>query len=73
MGEAAPGLLVGRDLVVGPARLQGREDVVGAEHARQDRVVAALDARHVHEAGRVAHEAAAGEATGAAPTASRPP
>ena len=57
----APGLVVARELVVGAALRQRLGDVLGRQHAGQDRVVAALDARHVDEARRAADQRAARE------------
>ena len=68
----APGVLVGGQLVIGAAGGDRRRDMLGRQHARQHRIVRALDARHVDEAGRAADQRAAREATASAPTASRP-
>ncbi len=48
-------------LVIGAAGSERRRDMLGRQHARQHRVVRALDARHVDEAGRAADQRAAGE------------
>ena len=66
-----PAVLVGRELVVAAAFGERVGDVLGRQHAGEDRVVAALDARHVDEAGRAADQRAAGERRASAPTASR--
>src|SRR5260370_31327342 len=55
----APRLLVAREFVVRPAGGERLPDVLGGEHAREHRVVRALDARHVDETGRAADERAA--------------
>ena len=57
----APGLVVARELVVGAALRQRLGDMLGRQHAGQDGVVAALDARHVDEARRAADQRAARE------------
>ena len=70
--DDAPGRLVAGQLVVGAAGRERRGDMLGRQHAGQHRVVAALDARHVDEAGRAADQRAARERRASAPTASRP-
>src|SRR5690606_9200884 len=55
-------LRIGNELVAaGGAVLQGFESRLGGQHACLHRIVAALDARQVHEAGRAADQRAAGE------------
>ena len=58
---AAPGFFIRGQFVIGPAGGDGFRDVLGRQHAGQDGVVRTLDARHVDEAGRAAHQHAAGE------------
>ena len=72
MADVAPAVVVAGELVVRPAVGDRRGDVLGGEHAGQDGVVAALDARHVDEAGGAADQRPAGEASASAPTGSRP-
>src|SRR4029079_10130040 len=57
----APRRLVTCQLVVGGAGLKRGGDLLGRQDARQHRVVAPLDARHVHEPCRAAQKRPAGE------------
>ena len=61
ISERAPRVFVARQFVVGAAGGDRRGDMLRGQHAGQDRVVAALDARHVDEAGRAADQRAARE------------
>ena len=61
IGAVAHGVLVGGQLVVRAAGAERRERGLGGQHAGLHRVVAALDARHVDEAGRAADQRAARE------------
>src|SRR5690606_2996942 len=62
-GDAAflVGLLVAGQLVAGAAGANRRERRLGGKPAGADRVVGALDARHVDEAGGAADQRPAGE------------
>ena len=60
-GKLAGDVVVGGQLVVRAADLERSNESLGGKNAGEDRCVAALDARHVHEAGRAADQRAAGE------------
>src|SRR5262245_10811936 len=54
-----PRCLIGGKLIVGAASLERLRYARGRQHAGEDGIVTALDARHVHEAGCAADERAA--------------
>ena len=61
MSAVAARRLIGVEPIVCAAGADAREGRLGRRDARQHGVVAALDARHVDEAGRAAEQRAAGE------------
>src|SRR5262249_16546634 len=60
-GGPAPGVVVAGKLIARAAFRERRGDMLGSRHPGEDRVMRALDARHVDEAGRAADQRAAGE------------